>query len=71
MNPSPHRKALEDKGLKLVDVAREAEVDKATATRWFQGPPPAERVLQIERITGIPRHTLRPDLYPVERETAA
>lgn len=27
---------------------------------------PAERVLEIERLTGIPRHVLRPDLWPVE-----
>lgn len=26
---------------------------------------PAERVLDIERVTGISRHELRPDLYPV------
>lgn len=33
---------------------------------------PAERVLDIERITGLPRHELRPDLYPApERESAA
>lgn len=25
---------------------------------------PAERVLDVERVTGIPRHELRPDLYP-------
>jgi len=25
---------------------------------------PAERVLDLERITGISRHELRPDLYP-------
>ena len=34
---------------------------------------PAERVLEIERITGISRHDLRPDLYPLpsKEETAA
>jgi len=33
---------------------------------------PAERVLEIERLTGIPRHEQRPDLYPApEQETAA
>lgn len=33
---------------------------------------PAERVLDVERITGISRHKLRPDLYPSpETETAA
>lgn len=26
---------------------------------------PAERVLDVERITGVSRHELRPDLYPV------
>lgn len=25
---------------------------------------PAERVLDIERLTGVSRHELRPDLYP-------
>lgn len=25
---------------------------------------PAERVLDVERITGVSRHELRPDLYP-------
>lgn len=33
---------------------------------------PAERALDVERLTGIPRHDLRPDLYPAsETESAA
>lgn len=33
---------------------------------------PAERVLDVEKATGVPRHRLRPDLYPTpDRETAA
>jgi DNA-binding transcriptional regulator YdaS (Cro superfamily) len=32
---------------------------------------PAERVLDIEKITGISRHELRPDLYPTEQPEAA
>ena len=28
---------------------------------------PANRVLDIERLTGVSRHELRPDLYPAER----
>lgn len=27
---------------------------------------PAERVLHVERVTGVSRHDLRPDLYPRE-----
>ena len=31
-------------------------------SQW--GKVPAERVLDVERITGVSRHQLRPDLYP-------
>lgn len=31
---------------------------------------PATRVIAVEQITGIPRHDLRPDLYPREGEAA-
>ncbi len=32
---------------------------------------PAERVLSIEAATGVPRHELRPDLYPPDEYRAA
>jgi DNA-binding transcriptional regulator YdaS (Cro superfamily) len=33
---------------------------------------PAERVLEVERITGVSRHALRPDIFgPAAREDAA
>jgi len=32
---------------------------------------PAERVLSIERETGISRHVLRPDIYPEEQDHRA
>lgn len=31
---------------------------------------PAERVIAVEKVTGISRHDLRPDLYPRERRSA-
>jgi DNA-binding transcriptional regulator YdaS (Cro superfamily) len=34
--------------------------------RW--GRVPAERVLQIEKATGVSRHDLRPDLYPRDEQ---
>lgn len=52
----------------MASVAAAAGVDKATVTRWSQKRVPAERVLQVERITGVSRHVLRPDLYPTEAE---
>lgn len=32
---------------------------------------PAERVLEVERVTGVPRHELRPDIYPAPETEAA
>lgn len=34
------------------------------AVRKFRNRVPAERVLQIEAVTGVSRYELRPDLYP-------
>lgn len=68
---NPLKALVKARGLKLIDLSRGLGVDKATVTRWAQKRIPAERVVEIERVTGIPRHDLRPDLYPVEQESAA
>lgn len=31
---------------------------------WRRGAVPAERVIEVEQITGISRHLIRPDIYP-------
>jgi DNA-binding transcriptional regulator YdaS (Cro superfamily) len=51
-------------GQTLDATAEQFGVDRKTILRWEQGssPIPADRVLTIERITGISRHELRPDL---------
>lgn len=49
--------------MRMIDLARAVGVDKASVTRWNQGRVPAERVLDVERVTGISRHDLRPDIY--------
>jgi len=38
-------------------------VDRITLYRWAKGVVPAERVCDVERVTGISRHQLRPDLF--------
>ncbi len=60
------RELLKDRGLRLVDLASLSGLDKATMTRWDRGRVPAERVLDVERLTGISRHDLRPDIYPAD-----
>lgn len=47
-------------------LAKELGISHQSVQKWTKIP--AERVHEVERITGIPRSRLRPDLYPVERE---
>ena len=61
----PLKTLLSGQGLRLIDLAKALGIDKATATRWAQKSVPAERVRDVERVTGIPRQNLRPDLFAV------
>ena len=47
------------------EFARQLGIRPLSIYKWTRVP--AERVLAVERISGISRHKLRPDLYPVER----
>lgn len=60
-------------GRKAEDVASEARVTLAMWSRWETGARrvPAERVVDIERITGISRHDLRPDIFGEKPAEAA
>jgi DNA-binding transcriptional regulator YdaS (Cro superfamily) len=43
-------------------LATKLKLHRATVWGWKKVPP--HHVLAVERITGIPREELRPDLYP-------
>lgn len=45
----------------VVSLARELGIKHTALYSWNRVP--AERVLDIERITGISRHELRPDVF--------
>jgi len=64
MTDNPIKAYRVDHGLSLERLAAKFGVHKTTAMRWEARPVPPSRVLEIERETGISRHTLRPDLYP-------
>lgn len=49
------------RGLRVA-IARDLKITHGAISQWKRVP--AERVLDVERITSIPRHELRPDLYP-------
>jgi len=54
------QKAAEKAG-GVVSLARELGIKHTAFYSWKRVP--AERVLDIERVTGIGRHELRPDLF--------
>lgn len=45
-------------------LARKLGITRAAIHQWTRVP--AERVIEVERATGVSRATLRPDLYPAE-----
>lgn len=53
----------QDKLAKLIGVTPQA------VSQWDEVPP--LRVLAVEAASGVSRHELRPDLYPVEAEVRA
>jgi DNA-binding transcriptional regulator YdaS (Cro superfamily) len=50
-------------------LARQLGIATAAVHQWQRVP--YKRVLDVERITGISRHRLRPDIYGPENEAAA
>ncbi|WP_197531982.1 transcriptional regulator [Paramagnetospirillum magneticum] len=52
----------------LCALAEKLERTPASLSGWRRVPP--EHVLTIERISGVPRHVQRPDLYPPPEEVA-
>jgi DNA-binding transcriptional regulator YdaS (Cro superfamily) len=45
-------------------LGREIGVSSQAISQWERCP--AERVLQVESASGVSRHRLRPDLYPID-----
>jgi len=43
-------------------IAEQLKIARQAPYAWKKVP--SHRVLDVEKITGIPRHKLRPDLYP-------
>lgn len=67
-DPNPIEIYRKRTSLTLAAFAAKFRVNKTTAMRWEKGRVPPKRVLEVEKATGISRHSLRPDLYPRSRK---
>lgn len=72
MDPTPTpfealEQALETAGSQS-ELARICGVQQPTVWKWLQSSKriPAEHVLRVEAATRVPRHYLRPDIYPAD-----
>lgn len=68
--PTPYRallNAIEAVGTQA-ELARMCQVSTTAVWKWVQSSKrlPAEFVLCVEAATGVPRHHLRPDIYPAD-----
>jgi len=70
MKSTPYEalKACIDKAASQSALARDLGVSQPTVWRWLKSSRqmPAEYVLTAERLYGVSRHLLRPDIYPVD-----
>jgi DNA-binding transcriptional regulator YdaS (Cro superfamily) len=57
-----------DKAGGLTVLARRLGLSPSTISEWARVP--AERVIDVERLTGIDRTALRPDIYPQPPQVA-
>jgi DNA-binding transcriptional regulator YdaS (Cro superfamily) len=68
LTPREALKAVRAKFRTEQEMAEAFSVSQPTVWRWLNQALrlPAEQVLVAERLTGVSRHALRPDIYPVE-----
>lgn len=64
----PLQRAI-DSGGGLAALAGALGITEQAVSQWDEVPP--LRVLAVERVTGVPRHELRPDLYPAPADARA
>lgn len=64
----PLREYLKEQRGRASRLAEELGMFPSAISQWTQVP--AERVLDVERITGLSRYRLRPDLYGAKQDAA-
>jgi DNA-binding transcriptional regulator YdaS (Cro superfamily) len=54
--------------MSLAELARQIGVTRGAVSQWDRVP--AERIGDVSKVTNIPGHVLRPDLFPVSERAA-
>lgn len=62
------REYLKEERGRATSLAKELHLFPSGISQWKEVPP--KHVLDVERITGISRHDLRPDLYGAKQDAA-
>ncbi len=70
-DPTPYEAlllAIEKAGGTQSDLARAVPCSITTVWKWVQSSKRVSEkyVLKVEAVTGVPRHLLRPDIYPAD-----
>ncbi|WP_369952175.1 transcriptional regulator [Ralstonia syzygii] len=53
-------------------LARAVHVTPQAVQQWVEaGRVSHKKVIEVERVSGVPRHELRPDIYPTDSTSAA
>ena len=70
-DPTPYEAlmlAIDKAGGSQSDLARAVPCSITTVWKWVQSSKRVSEkyVLKVERATGVPRHLLRPDIYPAD-----
>ena len=70
-NKTPLEQAITIAGNQVI-LAEKIGVTPQAVQQWKKNNKvPAERVISVERLTGVSRHDIRPDIYPRESSSAA
>lgn len=70
-NMNPIRAWRISQGLSQRELGERLGVNDSAVTKWEKTKVSADKALQLHRITGIPLHRLRPDLYPAPQTNGA
>lgn len=60
--------AMPDRSGKLASLAEKLGITSQALSQWHRVP--VSRVIEVERITGVPKEKLRPDIYPPQEAAA-